>query len=290
VLPAARARRVLEIGALRGETTERMLDDLGPDAELDVIDPEPAFDPSAHERGFKGRYRFHRALSLDVIPALGPLDAALIDGDHNWYTVYNELRLLAEGAKRHGTGLPVLILHDVLWPYGRRDLYYAPERIPAEHRQPWARALAAGPPLPGRPSRDRLLRLPRPPPLQRGGPGLDRGQPLAHRRMLPASQGRSRPRSLPGPLLARLVCPHHPLDAGPGLAGRQQSPGRKGGTSPSSQGMIGYTLPEIRRLLTALIQTSTPDPRHVWSWSRWRRRRQYQARLCHYRQRGYVLT
>jgi hypothetical protein len=32
--------------------------------------------------------------------------------------------------------------------------------------------------------------------------------------------------------------------------------------------MIGYTLPEIRRLLTALIQTSTPDPRHVWSWSR----------------------
>jgi cephalosporin hydroxylase len=140
VLHAAQARRVLEIGALRGETTERMLDDLGPDAELDVIDPEPAFDPSDHERRFKGRYRFHQGLSLDVIPTLGPVDAALIDGDHNWYTVYNELRLFAEGAKRHGTGLPVLILHDVLWPYGRRDLYYAPERIPAEFRQPWARA------------------------------------------------------------------------------------------------------------------------------------------------------
>jgi len=31
-------------------------------------------------------------------------------------------------------------------------------------------------------------------------------------------------------------------------------------------------------------------PRDVWSWSRWRRRRQYQARLCHYRRRGYALT
>jgi cephalosporin hydroxylase len=140
VLHAAQARRIVEIGAWRGETTERMLDDLGPDAELDVIDPAPAFDPTGHQDRFPGRYRFHRALSLDVLPTLGPVDAALIDGDHNWYSVYNELRLLAEGARRHGTGLPVLILHDVLWPYGRRDLYYAPEQIPTEFRQPWARA------------------------------------------------------------------------------------------------------------------------------------------------------
>ncbi len=54
--------------------------------------------------------------------------------------------------------------------------------------------------------------------------------------------------------------------------------------------MIGYTLPEIRRLLISLIQSSSPDPGRVWSWSRWRRRRQYQARLCHYRRRGYALT
>jgi cephalosporin hydroxylase len=140
VLHAAGARRVVEIGALRGETTVRMLDDLGPDAELHVIDPAPQFDPAEHEQAFPGRYYFHHGLSLDVLPTLGPVDAALIDGDHNWYTVYNELRLLADGARRHGTDLPVLILHDVLWPYGRRDLYYDPERIPAEFRQPHARA------------------------------------------------------------------------------------------------------------------------------------------------------
>jgi len=54
--------------------------------------------------------------------------------------------------------------------------------------------------------------------------------------------------------------------------------------------MIGYTLPEIRRLLTGLIQTRAADPERVWSWSRWRRRRQYQARLSHYRRRSYALS
>jgi hypothetical protein len=55
-------------------------------------------------------------------------------------------------------------------------------------------------------------------------------------------------------------------------------------------GMIGYTLPEIRRLLISLIQGCAPGPEGAWSWSRWRRRRQYQARLCHYRHRGYLLA
>jgi hypothetical protein len=54
--------------------------------------------------------------------------------------------------------------------------------------------------------------------------------------------------------------------------------------------MIGYTLPELRRLLNSLVQARAPDPESVWSWSRWRRKRQYQARLCHYRRRGYALT
>src|SRR5690606_19879023 len=97
----------------------------------------PAFDPEEHAERFAGRYHFHQALSLEVLPSLEPMDAALVDGDHNWYTVYNELKLLAEGATRAGAPLPVLILHDVLWPYGRRDLYYAPEQIPDEFRQPY---------------------------------------------------------------------------------------------------------------------------------------------------------
>ncbi len=136
LLQAAKARRIVEIGALRGETTVLMLERLGSDAELHVIDPVPEFDPAEHEQRFPGRYIFHRDISHNVLPGLPPMDVALVDGDHNWFTVYHELRLLSETARREGAPLPVLILHDVLWPYGRRDLYYAPERIPEEFRQP----------------------------------------------------------------------------------------------------------------------------------------------------------
>jgi hypothetical protein len=140
------------------------------------------------------------------------------------------------------------------------------------------------------PGRDRLLRLLRPPPRHPGGPGLGRREPLARGGVLPAGQGRGRAGPLPGPLPAGVVCPHHLVHARAGLARGQQSPGRKRGIGTSDPGMIAYTLPEIRRLLINLIQSCAPDPQRVWSWSTWRRRRQYQARICHYRRRGYSLT
>jgi Macrocin-O-methyltransferase (TylF)/Methyltransferase domain len=140
VIEAAQARRVVEIGALRGDQTELMLQRLGPDVELHVIDPVPFFDPAEHQRRFAGRYVFHRALSVDVLGGLPPMDVALIDGDHNWYTVFTELNLLADVAHRACAPMPVMVLHDVGWPYGRRDVYYDPSNIPTEHRQPWRRA------------------------------------------------------------------------------------------------------------------------------------------------------
>jgi hypothetical protein len=54
--------------------------------------------------------------------------------------------------------------------------------------------------------------------------------------------------------------------------------------------MISYTLPEIRRLLINLAQHPLRTAEHIWSWSTWRRRRQHQARLSHYKRRGYPLT
>jgi hypothetical protein len=63
-----------------------------------------------------------------------------LDGDHNWYTVYHELRKIEELHEHDAERFPVLFLHDTDWPYGRRDLYYNPETIPAEFRQPYERA------------------------------------------------------------------------------------------------------------------------------------------------------
>lgn len=80
--------------------------------------------------------------SLDVLPELPVQDTYFIDGDHNYYTVLNELRLVAKGPERHS----LILLHDVGWPWGRRDIYYQPESIPAEYRHP---CRAGGGPVPG---------------------------------------------------------------------------------------------------------------------------------------------
>ena len=71
----------------------------------------------------------------------------IIDGDHNYYTVSEELRLIGE---RSGDGpLPLLLCHDVGWPHARRDAYYSWRSIPAEHRQPAAPGVYLHPEDPG---------------------------------------------------------------------------------------------------------------------------------------------
>jgi hypothetical protein len=54
--------------------------------------------------------------------------------------------------------------------------------------------------------------------------------------------------------------------------------------------MIVLTLPEVRRLLIHLLLATQHTLEHIWGWSIWRRRRQHQARLSHYKRRGYPLT
>jgi hypothetical protein len=54
--------------------------------------------------------------------------------------------------------------------------------------------------------------------------------------------------------------------------------------------MIGYTFAEIRRLLVKISQHQPNDPGHAWSRSRWRRKRQHQARISHCKRRGYALA
>lgn len=138
VLEASGARFVAEIGALEAGTTRNLVAALRPGAELHVIDPKPQFDPADLARD-DARIIFHEDLSLNVLPALPPLDLVLIDGDHNWYTVFNELRELRAVSRAAEAPLPICILHDIGWPYARRDGYHDPETIPPAFRQPYAR-------------------------------------------------------------------------------------------------------------------------------------------------------
>jgi GT2 family glycosyltransferase/glycosyltransferase involved in cell wall biosynthesis len=135
LLKAAGARTILEIGAERGIVTEELaVFAYANGGVTHSVDPAPLFDMASLEMQFGSAFRFHRACSLEVLPSIGAVDLALIDGDHNWFTVLSELRLL----RQTGT-LPITVLHDIGWPYGRRDLYYDPETIPEEARHPHAR-------------------------------------------------------------------------------------------------------------------------------------------------------
>ena len=79
-----------------------------------------------------------RETSLAALPALPELpDAVVIDGDHNYWTVREELRLIGERAP--GAELPLLLFHDVRWPHGRRDDYFDAALIPEDYRQPHGR-------------------------------------------------------------------------------------------------------------------------------------------------------
>lgn len=133
-LDTSRSQSVAEIGAYAGDLT-RVLLDRAAQAGGRVV----AIDPTPHDRLVDLSERnpqleliqeaSHEALLRIPLP-----DAVIIDGDHNYYTVSEELRLIDERAP--GPRIPLLMLHDIGWPHGRRDAYWNPERIPEEHRQP----------------------------------------------------------------------------------------------------------------------------------------------------------
>jgi Methyltransferase domain len=131
---------LIEIGAAFGHTTKKLVELAAErDAVLHTVDPTPQLDVKALERAFPGCFCFHQARSHDVLESIEPAAAVLIDGDHNWYTVHGELTRLERIATSADRDFPLVMLHDVEWPYARRDMYHDPEAIPEEWRKPWAR-------------------------------------------------------------------------------------------------------------------------------------------------------
>jgi hypothetical protein len=134
LLDVVSASSVVEVGAFRGELTIELLGwAAGTDARVVAIDPTPAPELLELARA-RPELELIRATSLDALPRLAPPDVVVIDGDHNYYTVREELRLLRH--KPAGAPGPLVILHDVGWPLGRRDTYHAPELVPEDLRQP----------------------------------------------------------------------------------------------------------------------------------------------------------
>lgn len=135
-LEIAEAKSVCEIGAEFGGMSKRLADYCARQGgRLTSIDPHP-------KPEFLTWVQEHSAVdhlastSLEALPGLSGIDAFVVDGDHNYYTVLNELRLIESLCRAEGR--PMLVfLHDVGWPCDRRDLYYSPDSIPEAHRHPY---------------------------------------------------------------------------------------------------------------------------------------------------------
>jgi hypothetical protein len=141
-LDAAQVRSIVELGAYAGDLTVLLADwAAGAGARVWAVDPSPQ-DRLVRLAAERPDVELVRETSIAALPSMARADAVVIDGDHNYFTVSEELRLVA------GDDLPLVLLHDVGWPHGRRDDYYAPDLIPAEHRQPIA---AGGGLFPGEP-------------------------------------------------------------------------------------------------------------------------------------------
>jgi len=146
-LEAAGTKSVVEIGAYRGELTRELLGwAAGSGAHVTAVDPEPPREllKLADERP---ELELVRQTSHDALAHVPLPDALVIDSDHNYYTLSEELRLIDSRAP--GAQMPLLMFHDVAWPHARRDTYYVPERIPEEHRQPLGHDVNLAPWEPG---------------------------------------------------------------------------------------------------------------------------------------------
>jgi len=130
-LNAVGPAHVLEIGSEGGGTTARLAAWCAAhDAVLTSVDPDPA--PATLELAEREpALRVLAGASPAGLDGLEPAQVWIIDGDHNYWTVRRELEAgLAQDEP------PLVVLHDVGWPAGRRDQYYAPAGLPAEGLRP----------------------------------------------------------------------------------------------------------------------------------------------------------
>jgi hypothetical protein len=143
VLDAAAPRSVVEVGAYAGDLTRLLVEwAASSGAKVAAIDPSPR-PPLEELARQRPELELVRETSHDALAHIEIPEAAVIDGDHNYYTVSEELRLIAERAPEGR--LPLLIFHDVGWPHARRDDYYDPELVPADQRQPIAEGIGVFP-------------------------------------------------------------------------------------------------------------------------------------------------
>ncbi|MDB6021299.1 MAG: hypothetical protein JWQ04_1156 [Pedosphaera sp.] len=129
LLIAAAPKKICEIGLGQGDFTRLVLGFCARN-NCHYAGIDPGQDGALANSNAEAQAEFYQRPSLSVLSELPAQDVYFVDGDHNYHTVLNELRLI----RRWPENWPLVILHDVGWPWARRDHYYAPETIPEAFR------------------------------------------------------------------------------------------------------------------------------------------------------------
>ncbi|MFC7342475.1 class I SAM-dependent methyltransferase [Saccharopolyspora griseoalba] len=120
-------RTVVEVGVETGQVSACYAE-LGAEA-VHCVEPAPT-------EQLRRTLAEHDALHLvegrspDVLPEIPIADLYVLDGDHNYAAVRAELDWILVNAPD-----AVVVLHDVLWPCSRRDLYYLPRSPGDQHHE-----------------------------------------------------------------------------------------------------------------------------------------------------------
>ncbi|MDQ1747660.1 MAG: hypothetical protein QOD07_1923 [Frankiaceae bacterium] len=123
---------VVEIGSESGEMSVRLATAAARrGGSLYVVEPAP----SELLRAFAAEHSnvvVVEGYSPEALAGLPPAGLYVVDGDHNYVTVRGEVEAIFAASSQGGPRGAIAVMHDVGWPSGRRDQYYAPDRLPAE--------------------------------------------------------------------------------------------------------------------------------------------------------------
>jgi hypothetical protein len=139
LLDGGQPQTILVVGLDHGPLADRLVDHVADEGILHAIPSHPEFEPSDALDSVGKRFTLHDGPALEELETVADVDLAILAGEPNWYTVFHQLRALERRSLEDGHPFPVVVVHNVRWPYGRRDMYPDPERIPEEFRQPWER-------------------------------------------------------------------------------------------------------------------------------------------------------
>ncbi|PAF29464.1 glycosyltransferase [Paenibacillus sp. 7516] len=133
-------KKIVEIRSERSINTQNLLAYCkSNNGTMVTIDPEFDDQIVSLEKENKEYLTFYPDMSLSALPLIKSYDAIFLDGDRNWYTVYNELKIIEKSVELNGN-TPIVFIHDTQWPYARRDSYLNPENIPLAFRQAYKKS------------------------------------------------------------------------------------------------------------------------------------------------------